>query len=277
MSKPEKLSWRGAGSRRHTPRMTPGEARSAARAGRLKGPTSGLADGCVQGNVVILPAPISSDFLRFCQLNPKPCPVLGVSDPGDPALPMLGEGIDIRTDVPRYRVFQDGRCVDEPYDLARWWRDDLVTFVLGCSHSFEEALLQGGLRLKHVEQGTAVPMFRTSMQTKPAGPFRGPLVVSMRPYRPADAIRAVQITSRFPSVHGAPVHLADPQAIGVRDVSRPDFGSPVPLDEGEIPVFWACGVTPQAVIEEAKVPFCITHYPGSMLVTDLKNAEIAVL
>ncbi len=276
MSAPEKLSWRGRAGRPHTARMTPRDVRAAARAGELKGPTSGLADGYVQGNLVILPAGLAGDFLRFCQLNPKPCPVLGLSGPGEAALPMLGAGIDVRTDVPRYRVFQDGRCVDEPHDLARWWREDLVTFVLGCSHSFEEALLEGGLRLKHVEQGTAVPMFRTSVPTKPAGPFRGPLVVSMRPYRPAEAIRAVQITSRFPSVHGAPVHLAEPQAIGIRDLSRPDFGSAVPVEPEEIPVFWACGVTPQAVIEEAKVPFCITHFPGSMLVTDLKNAEIAV-
>jgi uncharacterized protein YcsI (UPF0317 family) len=256
--------------------MSSAEIRRRARSGALGGPTSGLAHGFVQGNVVILPAALAPDFLRFCQQNPKPCPVLAVSDPGNPALPALGEGIDIRTDVPRYRVFENGRCIDEPQALGRWWRGDLVTFVLGCSHSFEEALLEGGLRLKHVEQGSAVPMFRTSIQTRPAGPFKGPLVVSMRPYRPAEAIRAVQITSRFPAVHGAPVHLAQPEAIGIRDLSRPDFGSAVPVEPEEIPVFWACGVTPQAVIEEAKVPFCITHFPGSMLVTDLKNAEIAV-
>lgn len=264
-------------ARRNTPAVSPSDVRAQARRGELQGPTSGLAQGFVQGNIVILPSDAAGEFLRFCQQNPKPCPVLAVSEAGDASLPMLGGDIDIRTDVPRYRVFQDGRCVDEPADLGRWWRKDLVTFVLGCSHSFEEALLEGGLRLKHVEQGTAVPMFRTSLPTRAAGRFRGPLVVSMRPYPPAQAIRAVQITSRFPAVHGAPVHLAEPRAIGIRDLSRPDFGSPVEVDEGEIPVFWACGVTPQAVIEEARVPFSITHYPGSMLVTDLKNAEIAVL
>jgi uncharacterized protein YcsI (UPF0317 family) len=152
-----------------------------------------------------------------------------------------------------------------------------VTFVLGCSHSFEAALLEGGLRLKHIERGSTVPMFRTTIQTKPAGPFKGPTVVSMRPYTPAHAIRAVQITSRFPAVHGAPVHLGMPEAIGIRDISRPDFGDPVEMEENEMPVFWACGVTPQAVIEDAKVPFCITHYPGCMLITDLRNAEISVL
>jgi uncharacterized protein YcsI (UPF0317 family) len=256
--------------------MTANEVRAKARSGTLTGPTSGMAGGFVQGNVVILPQEFSGDFLRFCQRNPKPCPVLGVSEPGDPALAALGRDIDIRTDVPRYRVFESGRCVDEPHQLERWWRSDLVTFVLGCSHSFEEALLEGGLRLKHVEQGTAVPMFRSSIQTRPAGPFKGPMVVSMRPYAPADAIRAVQITSRFPAVHGAPVHLGLPESIGIRDLSRPDFGEPVAVEKTEIPVFWACGVTPQAVLEEAKIPFSITHYPGAMLVTDLKNSEIAV-
>jgi uncharacterized protein YcsI (UPF0317 family) len=230
----------------------------------------------VQGNVVILPRELATDFLRFCQLNPKPCPLIGVSEPGDPRLPALGEGIDIRSDVPRYRVFQDGRCVDEPFDVKRWWREDLVSFVLGCSLSFEQALLAGGLRVKHVESGTAVPMFRTSLATRPAGPFRGPLVVSMRPYAPAEAIRAIQITSRFPTMHGAPVHIGMPEAIGIRDLARPDYGAPVEVDAGELPLFWACGVTPQAVVEAAKVPFCITHYPGAMLITDVRNAEISV-
>ena len=252
------------------------EARARIRSGQWSGPTSGMAGAHVQGNLVILPSEMAADFLRFCQLNPKPCPLLGVSEAGDPSLPTLGEGIDIRTDVPRYRVFQDGKCVDEPHDLKRWWRDDLVSFVLGCSLSFEAALLEGGLRVKHAERGTAVPMFRTSLQTRPAGRFHGPLVVSMRPYAPADAIRAIQITSRFPAVHGAPVHIGLPEAIGIRDLSRPDFGSAVEVEPGELPVFWACGVTPQAVVEAAKVPFCITHYPGAMLITDLRNAEIAV-
>jgi uncharacterized protein YcsI (UPF0317 family) len=257
--------------------MQPAEARARIRAGAWSGPTSGMASSFVQGNVVILPRDLASDFQRFCQLNPKPCPLLGMSEPGESSLPLLGAGIDLRTDVPRYRVFQDGACVDEPRDLLGWWREDLVSFILGCSHSFEEALLQAGLRLKHIERGSTVPMFRTSVQTAPAGGFRGPLVVSMRPYTPADAIRAIQITSRFPAVHGAPVHIGMPEAIGIGDVSRPDFGDAVEVAPGELPVFWACGVTPQAVVQAAKVPFCITHYPGAMLITDLKNAEIAVL
>jgi uncharacterized protein YcsI (UPF0317 family) len=252
------------------------EARARIRAGAWSGPTSGMAPERVQGNVVILPRALAADFLRFCQMNPKPCPLIGVSEPGDPALPALGRDIDIRTDVPRYRVFRDGRCVDEPTDIRGLWREDLVTFVLGCSLSFEQALAAAGLPLKHIESGTAVPMYRTSIATQPAGPFRGPMVVSMRPYRPADAIRAIQITSRFPTMHGAPVHLGFPEAIGIRDLAKPDYGSPVELAPDELPLFWACGVTPQAVVEAAKLEFCMTHYPGAMLITDLRNAEIAV-
>ena len=247
------------------------------RRGEYTGHTSGLAPGCVQGNVVILPSELASDFLRFCQANPKPCPLLGVSEPGNPALPMLGVDIDIRSDVPRYRVFRRGELVDEPTDIARLWRDDMVSFILGCSFSFEWALLEDGLRLRHQDRGVNVPMYRTNIPTVAAGRFHGPLVVSMRPYSPADAIRAIQITSRFPDVHGAPVHLGKPELIGIRDLARPDWGGAVDVAEDELPVFWACGVTPQAVIAEAKPDFCITHAPGSMLVTDLKNSRLAVL
>ena len=246
------------------------------RAGEWTGSTSGMAPAAVQGNVTILPEEFAGEFLRFCQLNPKPCPLLAVSEVGDPALPTLGE-IDIRTDVPRYRVFEDGRCVDEPSDISRWWRDDLVAFVLGCSLCFEQALVEAGLRLEHVERGSAVPMFRTSLETHAAGRFHGPMVVSMRPFRPAEAIRAIQVSSRFPTAHGAPVHIGFPEAIGIRDLSRPDYGSPVEIAPDQLPLFWACGVTPQAVVEAAKVPFCITHFPGSMLITDMRNADIAAL
>jgi len=247
------------------------------RRGEITGHTSGLAAGQVQGNVVILPKDLAGDFLRFCQLNPKPCPVLAVGAPGDPALPALGADIDMRSDIPRYRVFRDGRMVEEPTDIRHLWRDDLVTFILGCSYSFEWALLEDGLTMHHMALGRNVPMFRTSVQTAPAGPFRGPLVVSMRSFRPADAIRAVQITSRFPGVHGAPVHIGLPQQIGISNLSRPDWGDAVDVPADELPLFWACGVTPQAVIAEAKPPLCITHAPGSMLVTDLKNSQLAVL
>jgi uncharacterized protein YcsI (UPF0317 family) len=251
-------------------------ARERIRRGEITGHTSGLAAGHVQGNVVILPQALASDFLRFCQVNPKPCPLLAISAPGDPALPILGDGIDMRSDVPRYRVFRKGELVEEPTDVRHLWRDDLVTFILGCSYSFEWALLDDGIRMHHVTQGKNVPMFRTSVQTTPAGPFKGPLVVSMRSFKPADAIRAVQITSRFPGVHGAPVHIGLPGEIGIRDVNRPDWGDAVEVPPDELPLFWACGVTPQAVVAEVKPEFCITHAPGSMLVTDLKNSQLAV-
>jgi uncharacterized protein YcsI (UPF0317 family) len=252
-------------------------ARRAIRAGDFTGPTAGLAPGNVQANLVVLPLALAHDFLRFAQANPKPCPVLAVSEPGDPHLPGLGADLDIRTDLPRYRVWRRGALVDEPTDLGAVWRDDLVGFALGCSFSFEAALIEEGIELRHITCGSNVPMYRTSLPCVPAGPFRGPLVVSMRPLQPRDAIRAVQITSRFPAVHGAPVHLGLPEAIGIRDLARPDYGDPVPVRADELPVFWACGVTPQAVIAEVKPEFCITHAPGAMLVTDLRNTELASL
>jgi uncharacterized protein YcsI (UPF0317 family) len=251
--------------------------RRLAREGRLAGQTSGLAPGYVQGNLVILPQEAASDFLRFCQRNPKPCPVIGTSEPGSPHIPALGADLDLRTDVPLYRVWRDGVLAEEPTDLTDLWRPDLVAFVLGCSFSFEEALIADGLEIRNVSCGVNVPMFRTTSPCEPAGPFSGPLVVTMRPFKAADAIRAIQITSRFPSVHGAPVHLGRPDLIGIRDLARPDYGDPVPVHEDEVPVFWACGVTPQAALEAARLPFAITHAPGCMVVTDLKNSRLAVL
>jgi uncharacterized protein YcsI (UPF0317 family) len=249
--------------------------RAAFRRGEWQTHTSGLASDRVQGNLVVLPARWVFDFLRFCQRNPKPCPVLAVGEPGNPALPTLGEDIDIRTDLPRYRVWRDGALVAEPTDVTDLWRDDLVSFVIGCSFSFEQALLEEGIRLRHVDEGKNVAMYRTNVPTVAAGPFSGPMVVSMRPLRAADAIRAVQITSRFPSVHGAPVHLGDPREIGIADLARPDYGDAVDILRGELPVFWACGVTPQAALLAARPEFCITHAPGAMLITDLPNRVLA--
>ena len=251
-------------------------ARLDARAGKLCGPTANVAPGHVQANLAILPADVAGDFLRFCQRNPKPCPLLAVSEPGDPALPALGRDIDVRSDIPRYRVWRDGRLEAEPTDVRDLWRDDLVAFLIGCSFSFEEAMLDNGLPVRHIEQGRNVPMYRTAIPTEPAGPFQGPLVVSMRPLKAADAIRAIQVTSRFPSVHGAPVHLGDPGLIGIADIDRPDYGDPVEIRAGEMPVFWACGVTPQSVVAAVRPEFCITHAPGHMLVTDLVNSRMAV-
>ncbi len=251
--------------------------RAPIRAGIHTGQTAGLAPGHVQGNLVILPADWANDFLRFCQANPKPCPLLAVSEVGDPMLPTLGADIDIRTDVPRYRVYRDGDLADEPTDIRALWREDFVTFVIGCSFSFEEALLAAGVPVRHIQMNRNVPMYRTTMPCTPAGRFRGDLVVSMRPLSPADAIRAVQITSRFPAVHGAPVHIGAPDQIGIGDIARPDFGDPVDIAKGEIPVFWACGVTPQVAIRNARPPIAITHSPGTMLITDLLNTHLAAL
>jgi uncharacterized protein YcsI (UPF0317 family) len=247
------------------------------RAGEVAGPTAGLAPGNVQANLVILPQALAHDFLRFAQANPKPCPVLAVSEPGDPHLPALGADLDIRTDLPRYRVWRYGELVDEPQRLADVWRDDLVSFALGCSFSFEQALIEEGIELRHITCGSNVPMYRTTISCTPAGRFAGPLVVSMRPLKPGDAIRAIQITSRFPSVHGAPVHIGLPAAIGIADLARPDYGDPVPVGGDELPVFWACGVTPQAVIAEVRPELSITHAPGRMLITDLPNTRLASL
>jgi uncharacterized protein YcsI (UPF0317 family) len=247
------------------------------RSGAFTGPTSGLASGNVQANLVILPKALANDFLRFAQANPKPCPVLAVSEPGEPTFPTLGRDLDIRTDLPRYRVWRHGELVEEPSDINHVWRDDLVSFAIGCSFSFEEALIEDGIEVRHISRGCNVPMYRTSIPCVPAGVFHGPLVVSMRPLRPADAIRAVQITSRFPSVHGAPVHLGMPQQIGIEDIGKPDYGDAVPVGPDELPVFWACGVTPQAAIAAVKPEFCITHAPGSMLITDVRNTKLAAL
>jgi uncharacterized protein YcsI (UPF0317 family) len=264
-----------ADTARRTPVNDAAQARAAIRAGRIDGHTSGLAGRYVQGNVVILPATWAGEFRDYCEANPQACPLLAVSPPGDPALPTLGEGMDIRHDVPRYRVWRHGELVAEPTDIAALWRDDLVTFVIGCSFSFEQALLDGGVPLRHVSQGRNVAMYRSNRLTVPAGRFAGPLVVSMRPLKPADAERAARITARYPRVHGAPVHIGDPAALGLADLGRPDYGDPVEVRDDEVPVFWACGVTPQAALAAARPEFCITHAPGAMLITDLLNHQLA--
>ena len=256
--------------------VDPAEARRIIRAGEYAGHTAGVAPNYVQGNLCILPKELALEFAAFCQRNPKPCPIIGMSAPGDPTLPDLGD-IDIRTDVPRYRIWRDGEVADEPTDITSHWRDDLVTFVLGCSFSFELPILEAGIPLRHIENDTTVPMYRTSIDCVPAGRFRGKMVVSMRPFTPADAIRVIQITSRFPAVHGAPVHIANPEAIGIGDIMQPDFGDPPAMRPGELPLFWGCGVTPQVALEAARPALSITHKPGAMLITDKRNSALAAI
>jgi uncharacterized protein YcsI (UPF0317 family) len=253
------------------------QARQAIRRGEWNRPTAGLAPGFTQANLVVLPREDAFDFVRFCLRNPKPCPLLEVTDPGSPEPAETAPGADLRTDVPRYRVYRDGELAGEPTDVADEWRDDLVAFLIGCSFTFERALLAQGLPVRHIEQGRNVPMYRTARDCTPAGQFAGPLVVSMRPMTPAQAIRATQVTSRYPSAHGAPVHVGDPAELGIGDLGAPDYGEPVEVRAGEVPVFWACGVTPQAVAVASRPALMITHAPGHMFVTDLDDAQLAVL
>jgi uncharacterized protein YcsI (UPF0317 family) len=254
---------------------SPRDVRARVRGGELDGPTSGLAAGYLQANLVVVLKSAASDFLLFCQRNPKPCPILEVLDAGSTEPTRTAPGADLRTDLPRYRVFEHGELVDEPTDVRGWWRPDLVAFLLGCSFSFEDAMAAAGLPLRHVEERRTVPMFRTSIACEPGGIFRGPLVVSMRPLTPKQSIRAAEITARFPLAHGGPVYAGDPDAIGIADVHRPDYGDAVTIRPDEISVFWACGVTPQAAIAIAKPSLAITHAPGRMFVTDVRAADFA--
>jgi uncharacterized protein YcsI (UPF0317 family) len=255
-------------------RMTPAQVRAACRAGTLDRPTSGLADGFVQANLMVVPREAAFDFLLFCQRNPRPCPLVEVVEAGT-VEPRCAPGADLRTDLPRYRVYREGRLVEERTEVRSLWTDDLVAFLIGCSFSFEEALAEAGVPLRHVEACSNVPMYRTGVPTTPAGRFHGPLVVSMRPVPASLVPLAVRVTSRFERVHGAPVHVGEPAALGIADVARPDYGDPVEIRPGELPVFWACGVTPQAAALASQLPFCITHAPGFMFVSDLTNASLA--
>ena len=254
----------------------PREVRRHIRTGDYRGHTGALAKGYVQANLAILPEDYADEFLRFCQRNPKPCPLLAMSEPGDPRLPELAQDLDIRTDLSSYRVFRDGEYDGDVVSIEDLWRDDFVVFALGCSFSFEEPLVDAGLRLRHWEDGSVCPMFLTDIDCAPAGRFHSKLVTSMRPFTPADAIKAVQITSRYPRVHGAPVHLGMPELIGVEDIGRAWQGDDPMLGADEIPVFWACGVTPQVAVRSARPPLAITHTPAHMLVTDVRNASLSV-
>ena len=252
------------------------DVRMACRAGTLAGPTPGLARGFVQANLVVLPRDWAFDFLLFCRRNPKPCPVLDVTDPGDPEPKRTAAGADLRTDLPAYRVWKHGELVAEPTDVRDMWREDLVAFLVGCSFTFETALQKAGVPVRHIEEGVNVPMFRTNVPCEPAGRFRGPLVVSMRPLTPGHAATAAAICKRYPLAHGAPVHVGNPAELGIANLAKPDYGDAVTIRPGEQPVFWACGVTPQAALLEAKPPFAITHKPGHMFLTDWRDSHLEV-
>jgi uncharacterized protein YcsI (UPF0317 family) len=257
--------------------LNPKEIRILIRKGKWDKPTAGLAMGYAQANLVILPKKYAFDFLLFCQRNPKPCPLLEVLEPGKFWTEFLASDADIRTDIPRYNIYRKGNLEATIKEIKGLWENDFVPFLLGCSFSFEEALLRSKIPVRHIEEKKNVPMYITDISCKPAGLFQGPMVVSMRPIPPDKVTQAVQITSRYASVHGAPIHMGDPSRIGIKNLDKPDFGDSVSIKKGEIPVFWACGVTPQAVVMKAKPDLCITHTPGHMFISDILNEELATL
>ncbi|WP_243298522.1 putative hydro-lyase [Bacillus litorisediminis] len=258
-------------------KLTPDAAREMIRNNQWIKPTSGVSKGYTQANLVVLPKELAFDFLLFCQRNPKPCPVLDVTEPGSAIPTLTAPSADLRTDIPKYRVYRNGVLTEERTDIRDLWDDNMVGFLLGCSFTFESALIENGIPIRHIEENCNVPMYKTNISCLKAGQFEGPMVVSMRPVPEKDVVRAVQVTSRFPSVHGAPVHIGDPASIGIQNIDQPDFGDCVSIKDGEVPVFWACGVTPQAVAMQVKPEIMITHAPGHMFITDLKNEQIAVL
>lgn len=256
--------------------LDPAAVRAAIRAGRWTGPTAGLAPGYVQANLVLLPASHAYDFLLFCQRNPKPCPLLEVTERGDAHPGHIAAGADLRTDLPQYRIFRQGVPAGHARQITDLWQQDFIAFLLGCSFTFEAAMRRAGIPVRHLDEDRNVPMYVSSITCRPAGAFAGPMVVSMRPV-PAGLIpRAVQVTARCPLAHGAPIHIGDPAAIGIRDLAHPDFGDAVTVHAGEVPVFWACGVTPQVVAREARPEIMITHAPGHMFITDLRDEDLTV-
>ena len=254
---------------------SPQEVRKAIRQGIIQGPTAGMAAGHVQANLAVVPRDLAFDFLLFAQRNPKACPILDVTEPGSPEPKLVAPGADIRTDIPRYRIYENGVLTAEVADATPFWRDDLVAFLIGCSFSFESAMMNAGIPIRHIEEKCNVPMYKTSLPCVPAGNLHGDMVVSMRPIRHEQVVRAVQVTSRYPSVHGAPIHIGDPSVIGIKDVMKPDFGDAVTIKDGEVPVFWPCGVTPQSIAMTSKPPFMITHAPGHMFVCDPRDEHLA--
>ncbi len=253
-------------------KMLPSEVRQLIREEKITGQTSGMCETYAQGNLLVLPRAEAYDFLLFTQRNPKSCPILEVGDVGSRLVKRMAADADIATDIPKYRVWENGVLTGEYTNISRFWRDDFVYFLIGCSFSFEGELLASNVPVRHIEEGKNVPMYLTNIPCEEAGMFHGNLVVSMRPMPASDVIRAVSITASMPRVHGAPIHIGDPEKIGIRDIMKPDFGDSVTIHEGEIPVFWCCGVTPQSVVMSAKPPIAISHAPGHMFITDVKNS-----
>lgn len=270
------LDWSGVERHDKPARLTPAMARAMIRSGEWTGPTVGLATGYAQANLVILPKRWAYDFLLFCHRNPKPCPLLDVTEPGEPRPLYAAPSADLRTDVPAYRVYQNGYMAGEVLNIVDQWQSDFVAFLLGCSFTFEAAMLRADLPVRHIQERRNVPMYITSIPCRPGGPFRGNMVVSMRPIPAAQLARCIQVTGRYQLAHGAPVHIGDPSTIGIQDLSQPDFGQTVSIREGEVPVFWACGVTPQAIVRQAHVDLMITHAPGHMFITDLRDEELCI-
>ena len=254
--------------------MKPSDFRQLVREGGHTGPTAGICPGYAQANLVILPRELAYDFLLFAQRNPKSCPILEVSDTGSRYLKEIAPGADIAKDIPRYRIYEHGVMTGEYTDVSAFWHDDLVSFLIGCSFSFEGELMEADVSVRHIEEGRNVPMYITNIPCQPAGVFQGNMVVSMRPLPYDQIVKSVLVTGSMPKVHGAPVHIGDPAAIGIRDIHTPDLGDSVTIRPGEVPVFWPCGVTPQAVLMASKPAFAITHAPGHMLVTDVKNVNL---
>lgn len=258
----------------YTKDMTPRQVRELIREGKITTHTSGMCPGYAQANLAVLPKDLAYDFLLFTQRNPKPCPILEVSDVGSRNLPFIAPGCDIAKDIPKYRIYEHGVLTGEYTDVTDFWRDDLVAFLIGCSFSFESELIDAGIEIRHNTMGRNVPMYITNIETTPAGIFHGPMTVSMRPIPYDQIVKAVTVSGALPQVHGTPVHIGDPSVIGIKDINKPDFGDPVEIRDGEVPVFWACGVTPQSVLMSVKPDFVITHAPGYMLITDVKNVDL---
>jgi len=254
---------------------SPKEVRNSFKEEVIVKPTAGMARGYAQANLIVLPEELAFEFMLFAYRNPKPCPLLDVLEAGQFEPFMSTPGADIRTDLPKYRIYENGKVKEEVTNIKEYWRDDLVSFLLGCSFTFEDALLKADIPIRHIEENKNVPMFKTNIETNEAGRFSGPLVVTMRPLESSLISKAVQISGEYEEVHGAPVHIGNPEEIGISDINNPDFGDAVKVKENEIPVFWACGVTPQAAIMRSKLPFVITHSPGYMFITDIKNEDLS--